>query len=82
MISRHILQNGAAEGDIDDLHALADADDGDPGSYGRVESLKLQNVQFGVNCTGTFVFFSEESRIDIAAARQDQGVAGGDFPGD
>ena len=47
-----------------------------------IKGLKLQDVQFGVNSTGTFVFFSEESRSDISAARQNQGITGGDFPGD
>ena len=81
-ISRHILQNSATEGNIDDLHALADPDHGDPGGNGCVKGLKLQDVQFGVNSTGTFVFFSEESRSDISAARQNQGITGGDFPRD
>ena len=81
-ISRHILQNSATEGNIDDLHALADPDHGDPGGNGCVKGLKLQDVQFGVNSTGTFVFFSEESRSDISAAWQNQGITGGDFPRD
>ena len=80
-VSRHILQNSATEGNIDDLHALADPDHGDPGGNGCVKGLKLQDVQFGVNSTGTFVFFSEESRSDISAARQDQSVAGNDLSG-
>ena len=77
----HILCDRTAEGNIDDLHALADPDHGDPGGNGCVKGLKLQDVQFGVNSTGTFVFFSEESRSDISAARQNQGITGGDFPG-
>ena len=81
MICGHILQNCAPEGNIDDLHALADPDDRDPGGNRYVESLELQDVQFGVNSAGTFVFFTEKSRSDISAARQDQSVAGDDFPG-
>ena len=80
-ISRHILQNSATEGNIDDLHALADPDHGDPGGNGCVKGLKLQDVQFGVNSAGTFVFFTEKSRSDISAARQDQSVAGNDLSG-
>ena len=78
----HILCDRTAEGDIDHLHPFTDTDHGDPGGDRHVESLKLQDVQFGVNSTGTFVFFSEESRSDISAARQNQGITGGDFPGD
>ena len=81
-ISGHILCDRTAEGNVDDLHALADPDDRDSGGNRYVESLELQDVQFGVNSTGTFVFFSEESRSDISAARQNQGITGGDFPGD
>ena len=63
------------------LNALADPDDRDPGGDCYVESLELQDVQFGVNSAGTFVFFTEKSRSDISAARQDQSVAGNDLSG-
>lgn len=62
-ISRHILQNSATEGNIDDLHALADPDHGDPGGNGCVKGLKLQDVQFGVNSTGTFVFSPKKAGV-------------------
>ena len=77
----HILYDRTAEGNIDDLHALADPDDRDSGGNRYVESLELQDVQFGVNSAGTFVFFTEKSRSDISAARQDQSVAGNDLSG-
>ena len=56
----HILCDRTAEGNIDDLHALADPDDRDSGGNRYVESLELQDVQFGVNSAGTFVFFPEK----------------------
>lgn len=62
-ISRHILQNSATEGNIDDLHALADPDHGDPGGNGCVKGLKLQDVQFGVNSTGTFVCMYQDPLV-------------------
>ena len=80
-ISRHILQNSATEGNIDDLHALADPDDRDSGGNRYVESLELQDVQFGINIPGSVHFFPEKSRSDISAARQDQSVAGNDLSG-
>ena len=77
----HILCDRTAEGNIDDLHPFTDTDDRDSGGNRYVESLELQDVQFGVNSAGTFVFFTEKSRSDISAARQDQSVAGNDLSG-
>lgn len=63
MIYGHILQNCAPEGNIDDLHALADPDDRDSGGDRYVESLELQDVQFGVNSAGTFVFSPKKAGV-------------------
>ena len=62
-VFRHILQNSATEGNIDDLHALADPDHRDPGGNGCVKGLKLQDVQFGVNSAGTFVFSPKKAGV-------------------
>lgn len=59
----HILYDRTAEGNIDDLHALADPDDRDSGGNRYVESLELQDVQFGVNSAGTFVFSPKKAGV-------------------
>ena len=53
-ISRHILEDRSTESHIDDLHALTDADHGNPCSNSSVKSLELQNIQFGINRAGAF----------------------------
>ena len=59
----HILYDRTAEGNIDDLHALADPDDRDSGGNRYVESLELQDVQFGVNSAGTFFFSPKKAGV-------------------
>lgn len=58
----HILCDRTAEGNIDDLHPFTDTDDRDSGGNRYVESLELQDVQFGVNSAGTFVFFHRKKQ--------------------
>lgn len=77
----HILNYGSAQPHIDELHALADAQNRLPVSEAQLQRLELQNIQLGVNAAGAVIFFPEEGGGDIAAPGEQQGVASGDVPG-
>lgn len=71
----HILQNRSAEGNINDLHAFADAENREMKPQADINGLKLQNIQFRVNIAGTHVVLSEKGGRDIASPGQYQSIA-------
>jgi len=77
----HILNNGASEGDVDQLHTFADAKNRSVVSDAKFQRLKLQNVEFGVDVSGTSAAFTEESGRDITASGQYETGAGKDIFG-
>lgn len=79
--SVHVLDDGAAERDIDELHPLADAEDGDAGAQAQLQRLELQDIQLGVDVHGAAIAFPEKGGRDIAAARQQEPVAGNHLAG-
>lgn len=77
---REILYDCAAEADIDDLHTLADAENGKPAADTQLKRLQLQDVKLRVNGAGAVVAFSEKGGSNVASAGQDQCVTACDFP--
>ena len=71
---RDMLEDGAAQADVDDLHPLADAKDRALPFEKKLQGLELRDIQFDVDIPGALVFLSEESRGNIAAPRQQQAV--------
>ena len=74
----HILNESAAESDIYELHAFADAQYGFLLLHAELECLKLQNIQFGIYLTGALVLFAEKGRSDVTAAGKKQSGTAGD----
>ena len=79
--SGKVLGNGATQRNIDYLHAFTDAQYGKGVPDSIFQSLKLQNVQFCINISGSSVLFPKKSGGDISASRQNKGAAGGNFSG-
>ena len=77
----HILNNGAPEGDVDQLHAFADAKNRSAVSDAKFQRLELENVEFGVDVSGTSAALAEEPGCDIAASGQYETGAGKDIFG-
>ena len=71
----HILQNRSAEGNINDLHAFADAKNREMKPQTDINGLELQDIQFRVNIAGTHVALSEKGGRDIASPGQYQPIA-------
>lgn len=78
---RHILYDGAAESNIDELHSFADAKNRQLVPDTELQRLKLQNVQFGVYGSGAFVLLTEKGGRDIAPSGQQKPAAVADFSG-
>lgn len=72
----HVLDDGAAEKNIDNLHALADAEYRFTASQCLFHGFKLNNIQLCVYVFGTVIFLPEKSRRNVAAARQKHAAAG------
>ena len=70
--SGDMLDDGAAEGDVDDLHPLTDAEDRPAAAHKGFQRLHLQNIQFCVYAAGAAVCLAEEGGRDVAAAGQQQ----------
>ena len=78
--SGKILNDCAAEENIDDLHSLTDAQNRFPGTDEEGEDRKLLPVQNAVNIPAALIGFSEKRRIDVAASgKQERVTAGGLF---
>ncbi|MDE6015561.1 MAG: hypothetical protein K2H41_07695 [Acetatifactor sp.] len=79
--ARHILHNRSAKSGVDQLHAFADAKNWESVFDAELQCLKLQDVQFCVHSPGAFVFFAEKGGSDVAAAGQQEPMAGGNLFG-
>ncbi len=75
-IGGEILDDAAAEIDIDNLHSFADAQNRPAGFYKGIQHRKLLSVQHRIDNTGAVVRFPEQDGIDVPAAWQKQGVKG------
>lgn len=75
-----ILYDCAAEADINDLHTLADAENGKPVADTQFKRLQLQDVKLCVNGAGAAIALAEKSGSNIAPAGQDQRVTACNFP--
>ncbi len=75
-VGGEILDDAAAEKDIDNLHSLADTQNRAAGSYKGVQHGKLLSVQHRVDYTGAVIRLPEQDRINIPAAWKKQGVKG------
>lgn len=71
-----ILNQAAAEADVDDLQPPADAEDRFFGLQEAEKKPELQPVQLRVDRPGALIFLTEPGRVDVAAARQKQPVIG------
>lgn len=71
---RKILDDAAFETDVDQLHALTDAEHRDSFLQKRPQEKKLKPVQFRIDGAGTPIFLLKKKRIDIAAAGKNEGV--------
>ena len=73
-VSVDVLVQRAAEGNIDDLQAAADAEDGGASRGERTREGKLVEVAYFVNigCSGETL--PVETRVDVAATREQQGI--------
>lgn len=74
-----ILMDVAAKVDIDQLDPFADTKDGAFALHKKVEDLKLEDIQLGVDGAGAVVVLTEKGGCDVAAARKDEVVGGGSF---
>ena len=74
-----ILMDVAAKVDIDQLDPFADTKDGAFALHKKVEDLKLEDIQLGVDGAGAVVALPEKGGRDVAAARKDEVVGGGSF---
>lgn len=74
-----VLCDSTAEGYVDYLHSLTDAEYGNAAAKSIVKCLKLENIQLGVNAFRAMVAFSEKGRGNIAAAGKHQRVTAGQF---
>lgn len=70
--SGKVLDNVSAEKNIDQLHALADAENGQSFLQKGSEEAKLNPVQHGLNGTGPLVFLMKKRGINIFSARKNQ----------
>lgn len=73
----HVLNDGAAEKNIDNLHPFADSEYRLMIAQSLFHGFKLDNVQFCVYIFRAVIFLPEKSGCNIAAARQKHAAAGG-----
>lgn len=74
--SGQILDDAAAQSYVDDLHSLADTENGELVLDPVFQRLKLQDIQFGVDGTGAVIPLPEKCRCDVAAAGKKQPLTG------
>lgn len=72
----HVLDDGAAEKNIDNLHALADTEYRLTAAQCLFHGFKLNDIQLCVYIFGAVIFLPEKSRRNVAAARQKHAAAG------
>ena len=72
----YVLDQRAAQGDVEDLDAPADAQDGLPGLKEGAEQGQLRPVPHGVGGLGPAIFLKEQGGVQIAAAAQNQAGTG------
>ena len=69
-----MLDDSAAQADIDNLHSFTDAKHRTFPLEEKVQCLKLENIQFHINVFGTLVILPEKGWRDVAASRQQKPV--------
>ena len=73
-----MLDQGPAEGDVEQLHPTADAENGHAQPDRRPDQLQLELVALGVDpVLGRVVGGPVAGRLDVPAAGQEQAVEGG-----
>ena len=72
-----ILNDAAAQSHIDDLHSFTDAENGNAVLDSVFQSLKLQDIQFGVDIAGAVIPLAEECGGDVAPAGKKKPLTGG-----
>ncbi len=60
---------------VDDLHSLADTEDGAAPFGEQVKSLKLEDIQLGIDLSRAVILLAEKGRRDVSAAGQQQSAA-------
>ena len=60
---------------VNDLHSLTDAEYGFVPFDEEIQSLELNDIQFGINLPGTVVLLSEKGRGNVSAAGEQQSIA-------
>ena len=71
-----ILDDAASQADIDELHALADTENGTPLLQEGPQQKELEPVQCGFHGAGALIVGMKKSRIDIASSGQDEAAEG------
>ncbi len=71
-----ILTDPAPEKNVDELHALTDAEDRKTVFQRNLQKAQLKAVQQGINGTGALILLMKKGRINVASARKDQGIEG------
>ena len=74
--SGKILDNCPSKMDIDNLQTLTDTQNRFSQTDKTGKDIQLQPVQGGVYIAGTSVLFAKKGRVNIAAAREEQGITG------
>ena len=73
-VSLDVLAQRAAEGDVDDLKTAANAEDGGAPRSKCAREGELAQVAHLVNIRGVRYRLSVKARVDVTAAREQQGV--------
>ena len=74
-LRRHILNQRTAEIDVDTLDAAADPKDGHPLFNSHLQGRKISLVPLGIRLLSAVHLFVIQRRIDVQAARNQDGVA-------
>lgn len=69
-----MLYNGAAKINVDDLHSFANTQNRTFPFYKKLQRLKLDDVQLGVDVLGTLIFLSEKCGCNISPSGEQKGV--------
>lgn len=72
----HVLDDGSAKKNIDNLHTLADTKYRLMIAQSLLHGFKLDDIQFCVYVSGAVIFLPEKSRRNVAAAGQEHAAAG------
>ena len=71
----NMLTYGAAKVSVDDLHSLADTENGPAPFDEQVKALKLKDIQLGIDLSGTVILLAEEGGRNVSAAGKEQSTA-------